>query len=275
MEFLVNLSRSIFIALGLLWLPLEAFEGLSNSDVSLSFQLYLAFSVILGTAFFFFDGFLLTGFLKRSIRISSNSFDSGVDVKFGNIFDEDGWICVGVNDFFDSIVDGKIISRNSLHGHIITNYWDNKSEEWQDEVMLSFGETKGRNSKRTKGNEVRYKIGTTGFAQGGGKKFIFVALGKTDKITNITSANAESLIAAVRGALRRARKICGNDSLIIPLMGSGLSRVGIKPSVLLDLILTAIFEETKDSKVTDKITVVLPVEAKKQINLGVTLRNWK
>ena len=104
---------------------------------------------------------------------------------------------------------------------------------------------------------------------------MFVALGKTDKNTNVTSADAKALISAIRGLLHKARKVCSNQPLVIPLMGSGLARVGIKPSVLLDLILTGVFEETKSEKVTGDIVIVLPKNIKSKINLGTTLRNWK
>ena len=57
-------------------------------------------------------------------------------------------------------------------------------------------------------------------------------------------------------------------------MGSGLSRVGIKNNILVDLILTAIFEETKNNKVTSEIRIVLPKEKASEINLGSLQKEW-
>jgi hypothetical protein len=58
-------------------------------------------------------------------------------------------------------------------------------------------------------------------------------------------------------------------------MGSGLARVGIKNAILVDLLLVAIFEESQASKVTDSITIVLPLEKKPEIDLGAISRDWK
>ena len=57
-------------------------------------------------------------------------------------------------------------------------------------------------------------------------------------------------------------------------MGSGLSRVGIKNLILVYIILAAIFEETKQSKITEKITIVLPWEQAKEINLVNFKKDW-
>ena len=66
------------------------------------------------------------------------------------------------------------------------------------------------------------------------KIFLFVAT------NHVTSASAESLIKAVQGLAAEARAACSMEPLVIPLMGSGLSRVGVKNSRLVDLILTGV-----------------------------------
>lgn len=272
---LFPLLRSIFVSMGLLWLPIEAFEGLTTSEVPLPFNFFLLLSILTGFVFFLVDGFFLTGFLKHNITIPNNGSDTSISIKFGDIFEEQGWKAIGVNDFFDSEVDDNLISSKSLHGIVINKFWNNDANDWQTQVNKSLESIRGRHSERIRGNQLRYRIGTTGYAQKSKNKFLFVALGKTNKDTNITTANSENLIAAVRGLLVKAREICSNETLIIPLMGSGLSRVGIKPSVLVDLILTGVFEETKSLKITDNIIIVLPKKLKSKINLGTTLRNWK
>ena len=106
------------------------------------------------------------------------------------------------------------------------------------------------------------------------QKFLFVALGKTDLANNVTSANAEQLIRAVRGMVAEARAACSMEPLANPLMGSGLSRVGIKNSILVDLIITAVLEESRHGKVTGEIKIVLPEDKACHINLNNHIRNW-
>ena len=194
---------------------------------------------------------------------------------FGYLFEKKGWMAIGVNDFFDSVVDDDLVSSNSLHGHVIRTYWADDSSAWQEQVDNSLDGIKSKKSKRDKGNTKRFPIGTTANAEVDGQKFLFVALGKTKKADNVVNARAESLICAVRGMLKRARVVCSNEPLCIPLMGSGLARVGIKNAILVDLILAAIFEESQQSKVTDSITIILPNEKFSEINLGAIQRDWK
>ena len=269
-----QIARSIAIAMGLLWLPIEAYEGLSNSDAKLPFVGFVALSLVTGTAFYFIDGHHLTGFLKKRVAITTHGFDTEIRVEFGDLFAQQGWKAIAVNDFFDGIVDEDLVSSKSLHGFTINNYWKGNRADWQKQISNSLNGEPFNKENRSKGNSKRYPIGTTACATKDGQKFLFVALGKTDSANNVTTANAESLICAVRGMLAKARAVCSYEPLSIPLMGSGLGRVGIKTSVLVDLILAAVMEETKQRKVTGKISIILPKEKEGEINLQNYSRNW-
>lgn len=268
------ICKAILIAMGALWLPIEAYEVLTNQDAKLPFSCFLALSVVVGITFFLADGFSLSGFLKNEINITSNGFDTKISVKFGNLFSQEGWKAISVNDFFDSIVDDDLVSINSLHGQVITTYWPDDRNDWQSQINSSLSNVSIEKENRAKGNKKRYPIGTTGIATTDNQKMLFVALGRTDTDNNVTSATAESLICAVRGLLKKARASCANEPLFIPLMGSGLGRVGIKNNILVDLILAAIYEETMQSKVTEKITIILPKEKAEEINLGNFIKDW-
>ncbi|WP_412050266.1 macro domain-containing protein [Hoeflea sp. Naph1] len=266
--------RSILIAMGLLWLPIEAFEGLSNSDVNIPYGCFVALSVVVGIGFYFLDGHYLTGFLKKRIEIKSHGFDTKIFIEFADLFAQEGWKAVGVNDFFDSNVDEDLVSSKSLHGHVIKTYWPNERQDWQKQINASLKNERPTKENRPKGNDRRFPIGTTGCATVGNNKFLFVALGRTDASNNVTTASAETLICAIRGMLTKARAVCSYEPLSIPLMGSGLARIGIKASVLVDLILAAVLEETKQAKVTGRITIILPKDKEEEINLQSYARNW-
>jgi hypothetical protein len=261
--------------MGTIWLPIEAYEGLSNSEALVSFKAFLILSVLLGVVLFLIDGYFIKGFLKQKITISCNSHNTKIHVSFGDLFEKNGWKAIGVNNFFDSVVDEDLVSSKSLHGYVIKTYWPNSNEKWMEEIHASLEGEVSELVERSKGNKSKYKIGTTASAIAGDDNFLFVALGNTNIETNIARANAANLVMAVRGMLRKARSCCSNQPLYIPLMGSGLSRVGIKDSVILNLIIVAIVEELKRGNITSNINIVLPYDKKSDINLGDTLRNWK
>jgi len=264
---------SYFKVLGVLWLGFEAYGELQNKDINMSFVCFILLSIFLGFIYCLFDGYLYTGFFKNKIEIKSNSFNTSISVKFRDLFSQSGWKAIAVNDFFDGIVDDDLVSIKSLHGIAISKFWQNP-HDWQSQIDNSLKRMSFNKEKRAKGNKKRYPIGTTAFAQKDDQKILFVALGYTDTNTNLTSATSKSLIQAVRGLLEEARTKCAGEELFIPLMGSGLSRVGIKNLILVYIILAAIFEETKQSKITEKITIVLPWEQAKEINLVNFKKDW-
>ncbi|MGJ8597147.1 macro domain-containing protein [Sulfitobacter sp.] len=270
----IPIVRSILIAMGLLWLPIEAYEGLSNNDASLPYGCFIALSVIVGIGFYVLDGYSLTGFLKKRVEIKNHGFDTKIFVEFSDLLVRKGWKAIAVNDFFDSNVDEDLVSSRSLHGIIINKFWHDNREDWQKQIRSSLKSEQGTREGRSKGNNLRFPVGSTGFAVTGDNKFLFVALGKTDSSNNVTTASAETLICAVRGMLTKARAVCSYEPLSIPLMGSGLSRIGIKRSVLVDLIIAAVLEETRQGKVTGQITIVLPAHEEGDINLQNYARNW-
>lgn len=271
---LLPLARSVFAALGLIFFVLESYEVISDQNLVLPYWLFLIISLAFGFLFHFLDGYFISGHLKDRVEITSHGLDTKIYVEFGDLFSRSGWKAIAANDFFDSIVDEVLVSSKTLHGKTIKTYWSGNSQDWQEQVNSSIATLPYVEVIRSKGNSKRYPVGTTAWAKSNGQDFLFVALGNTDAATSVTTAEAADLISAVRGMLRTARARCSNQPLTIPLMGSGLARVGIKPSILVDLILTGVIEETKANKVTSEITIVLPTDRKSEINLQNYTRNW-
>ena len=147
-------------------------------------------------------------------------------------------------------------------------------DDWNQQVEEQLSGISCFPEERNMGKQCRYAIGTTVAVKKDGNKFLCVALSRTDISNQETKASSSDLHQAVRGILRKARSVCGDETLSIPLMGSGLSRIGIKNNILVDLILTAIFEETKNNKVTSEIRIVLPNEKESEINFASLKKDW-
>ncbi len=269
-----ELARSILGSFGAIFLSLEAYEVLTDGNIQMPFLCFLAVGVLPGLGLFFVDGYRISGFLKREVEVPNPSNDTKIIVKFGDLFAEMGWKAIAVNDFFDSIADEDLVSSRSLHGFVLNNYWTKNRYDWEKQISGSLRKRTGQTERRSNGNRTRYPIGTTARACTKTQKFLFVALGRTDAQSNLTTANAEMLICAVRGMVSEARAACSMEPLVIPLMGSGMSRVGIKNSVLVDLIITAVIEESRHGRITGKIMIVLPKDKSNEINLKNHVRNW-
>jgi len=271
-----ELLRSVLGSFAAIFLLLEAIEVLDLGNFSLCPIQFIAIVLVPGTLVFLVDGFWVGGYLKPEVEIPNSVNDTKIKVKFGDIFDQEGWKAIAVNDFFDSRVDEDLVSSKSLHGYVLNTYWKGNRADWTKQVASSLNGLEATLETRSKGkgNRSRYPIGTTARAVSGEQKFLFVSLGETDLSNNETSANAEMLISAVRGLTAEARAACSMDPLAIPLMGTGLARIDTKESVILDLIITAVLEESRNGLVTGEINIVLPDRLKKKINLKNSVRNW-
>ena len=266
--------RSVFATLGLFWLVIEPIIGLTGKSIDLTYWQLFGWSAAFGIIWLIIDGIWFSGFLKHSIEIKSNGFDTRIVIKFGDIFQEEGWRAIAVNDFFDSIVDDRFVSSKSLHGILLQKYWAGNIDDWNRQVDQQLTDTPFSSEDRSEGNQKRFTLGTTAAVRKDGNKFLCVALSRTDISNQEAKASSSDLHQAVRGLLQKARSVCGDEPLSIPLMGSGLSRVGIKNNILVDLILTAIFEETKNNKVTSEIRIVLPKDKASEINLASLQKDW-
>ncbi len=271
--------QSLLAAFGALWLVLEAYYGLANTNPEnrIGFWIFLLVSAILGVTWFLVDGFFLAGYLKRSIEISSNAFDTHIKIVFADLFTQDGWKTIPVNDFFDSAVDGSHVSENSLHGTMLKKHWSANTGDWDNQVLSSLTNIQPKellNDRPAPGKKNRYPIGTTVKTSSNGQDFLCVAVANTNIDTLQVSANSENLHDSLRSLLQKARSTCSGAILNIPLIGSGLARTGIKPNIIVDLILLAIFEESKREKVTNEIRIILPKQMRKKIDLSTIQKDW-
>lgn len=271
---LLNYLYIFFTSLGIVWMLFEAYMSFTKETAIVTYWQYISISLVVGLLWVLFDGFIKTGYLRQTITIKSNGFDTNVIVKFGDLFKEDGWKAIAVNDFFDSKVDEKHIASNTLHGYTLKTYWGGNTQDWDEQVTLDLLSISSENIERLSGKNQLYPIGSTASVSKDSMKVLFVALSHTDINSLETNADTVDLNLAIRGLLSKARSVCANEPLNIPLMGSGLSRVGIKNNILVDLILTAIFEETKQRKITNEIRIILPYQKINEINLQHIQKDW-
>ncbi len=275
---LIHLGQSLLGGLGLVWLFLEAFYALGPANESkVGFMAFLLAGLLVGGNWFAVDGWCVTGFLKRTIEITSNAIDAPITIMFGDLFAQDGCKAVSVNEFFDSAVDEKHVATNTLHGLMLTQCWAGNTADWDKQVAQDLANTppEAVATRPPPGKPNRYAIGTTASVSRNGHDFLCVVLTKTCTTSLEASATSDDLQHAVRGLLAKARTVCSGRPLNIPLLGSGLARTGIKPNIIVDLILLAIFEESRTRKITNHIRIVLPIAMRKRIDLTTIQRDWR
>ena len=208
---------------------------------------------------------------KPSVSFQIDKSGTQLKISFGNVLKQEGVIGIGVNDFFDTVL-GKNVSPTSIHGQFLKSLRGQISDLDREieRQLISFS---GDMVERSVGKRKRYSIGNTISYEHQGIKYLLVALSYTGKdyVTKTTSA---TLLKALRELLKKARSECNAKTLNLPLFGAGLSRTGIPPMKLLELLLIAILEESRDGMVTDSISIVLSDDQYDRIDLNKLKKDW-
>lgn len=272
------LIQSILTGIGSVWMLVEIYKNSQIEGVAITFWSVMVTGGLAGVIWFLIDGYFIEGFLKRKIRINSNAIDVQIDILFADIFRQKGWQVIAVNEFFDSAVDDAHVSIRSLHGMMLNKYWSSNTQDWDRQIaagLASIEPVEKVLSRLNPGKSNKYQIGTTIATVVDDHKFLCVVLANTNIQTLQASACSEKLQKALRCMLTKARQVCSGDDLNIPLIGSGLSKTGIKQNIIIDLILLAIFEESRKEKISGTIRIVLPKNLRNKINLITIEKDWR
>lgn len=278
MKYLTHLRSifsSFFLAFSSLWLIVEIYNCFSQKNLVISFTSFTVLGVIISIVLFLLDGFFILGFLRKKIIITTKAFNTKINIFFGDLLKESGWKAIAVNDFFDFLIDDKHIAKNSLHGKVLLNNWGPENlENWYKSVCRDIDDSNYEIVNRESGNIKRFQIGTTAAINKGMQNFLFSAFTHTDIETLEVRATIADIEKVFDGIFKKARSVCANTTLNVPMIGSGLSRTSISPNVLINIIIFTIFKNSKNGEITSNINIVLPVNMKKEINLVMIKELW-
>lgn len=151
-----------------LWTNYAKFASVSSVIVSLVLAFvdfeqcvkYIIGGCYIGTLVAVFVIYYLMANLKNSAKLRINN--STVNVFYGDIFKQEELKVIAFNEYFDTIVDDKIISHTSLNGQYLDKHITdidqlNSDIEADERLKEHIADT---NEKRKIGKKVRYKLGS-------------------------------------------------------------------------------------------------------------------
>lgn len=201
-------------------------------------------------------------------NISINIEGSVVDIKSGDLFKQDGYKVIGFNEYFDTIVDNKIISERSLNGMFIKDYLDISSKEldlliennvFDDEVV-------GKNIQRISGKETQYKIGTIYVYD----DYILTAFSKFDK-NNKAYLTMPDYLSFLITFWDKVNLVYAQKNVSVPIFGSGITRIkehkNISDEELLKIMIWTFRISEMRFKYPAKLSIIIHPEKLNQINL--------
>lgn len=214
--------------------------------------------------------------IRRPSRVcfSIGHSNTSIQIKFSDLFSERGYKAIAVNEFFDSEI-GLPVSEKSLHGIFISKCFGGHQQAFDQIVSQELSSIPSKNETRPQGKTEKYPIGTTAIIPVNNNKYFCFALCETDIQTCKASADVPMLWRALDGLYEKARVSLGGNALVLPLVGSGLSGIGLPARDLLDLIILSLITATKRYQITYQIKIILTPDRFEEIDLGEVERYWR
>ncbi len=192
---------------------------------------------------------------------------ANLTVKFGNLFSEDGIKVISCNEYFDSIVDEKLISSRTLHGQVMNTYIAD-IEDFDNKIIADSGcihSVVGINTSKHDGKQTQYRLGTC-FKY---DQFIFVAFSKFDSHYQ-AYLDLPDYLFCLANFWAELNRVYNGENIVIPLMGSGLTRLAnnsLTKQQQLQLFIDSLKYSNLSFAHNSRITIVLSNELKDKIKL--------
>lgn len=206
--------------------------------------------------------------LKLSEKIKANIY-------FGDLFKSEGIIVIPVNEYFDTTVDDKIISFNTLHGKFIRNFFGGNETDLKNQIKrgLSAYSPLEVNTNRNAGNKSRYPLGTVCEVKNGSKIFYLVALTRFNSShrAEVTNSEYQRVLCDLFFFVEQHSQ---GRKISIPLIGAGHSGVNLKKQKLLEFLLLSIALQDNLTLING-IDIVLHDSVKDEVSLTNTKMLFK
>ena len=244
------LLTSLLEVFGVLWLITEIssyFFSISDNFLKSHWYLFSAIGVFWGVT---------KSWPKLKISHCLINRDVRIEICISDIFKQKGSFIIGSNTTFETDIDSRIISSDSIQGQFTKRYYDKidhldkdishelKNEEFE---LLQDGR---------KGKVERYPLGTVVKIRSKNQTAYFLAIAELNKHGN-ASGSFENLKTALSSLWEFIASRGDFESLIVPILGSGFTRLQNKRDEIIREIIQSFIAANSDDKFTDKLIIVI------------------
>ncbi len=257
-----------FVAFSVLW---TLIEGVTHflPDMKIEGGYELTFVIIISVVYS-----LIRNRKLSNIVIKVATTNTKIDILFGDLFIQQGLRGIGVTEYFESEI-GDPVSEKSLHGVLLKKCFETKTE-FDEQLMQHLDGIPAQDvNDKTVGKAKSYPIGTTAPIQVNGDKYIVFAFSKADPKTCKAYSDVAKMWDGMHGLWQRARNEAGGNPLNIPLIGSGLSGIGLPARELLNLIILSVITETQKKQITQTIRIILHWDQFDEVELQEVKKYWE
>lgn len=194
---------------------------------------------------------------------------SNVTVKKGDIFEQPGFKVIAFNEYFDTQVDDRIISQQSLNGIFITEHLGvsvGELDKHIDNYPFDDDEIICKSTARNTGKKVQFNIGTICVYN----DYILAAFSKFDE-KNRARLTMPEYLGFLINFWDKVNRVYAQKSVSVPIFGSGITRIkehrNISDEDLLKIMLWTFRISEMRFKYPAKLTIIIHAGKMDRINL--------
>jgi len=197
------------------------------------------------------------------IKLSINGLK--VNIIYGDLFNSQGLKLIPFNEYFDTLVDNVIIAENTLNGKFIKKNYLTISDLDNQILTALNGKAFITNNSRVLGKKNKYELGTTIEVE---NEYILTAFTHFDDENRAYLSKGEYLLC-LDNLWKEINRIYAQRDVSIPLLGSGISRIGndLNLQDYLEQIINSLKLSNLDNAYNTQINIILYESVKNDINL--------
>jgi hypothetical protein len=247
---------------GLLWLLVEPASLLLFDG---SFSNWRGYIVLVLVSLFIAT---VRSFPRISISQKLPASDVIIEIRLGDIFEQNGNVLISTNDFFDTEL-GKVIERKSVQGQFLERVYRGDCVELDREIDLQLSQLIDQPEEvagKKYGKKDRYPTGTTICLEVGQAKYFLVACSKMD-LECVATSDGNTIWNSLIASWREIRRKGASEVINVPIIGSGLTRTGLKRHFLVAMIVSSFIAESKVQFVCKRLRIVIYPEDVGEVSL--------
>lgn len=201
--------------------------------------------------------------------INLNIEGSAVNIKVGDIFHQQGFKVIAFNEYFDTLVDDKVIAQKSLNGIFINKHLNSSPIELDEYIQTyEFDENEilATNVPRKSGKTTQYHIGTICVYE----DYLLTAFSKFDS-NNKANLTMPEYLEFLITFWDKVNRVYAQQNVSTTIFGSGITRIkghkNISDEDLLKIMLWTFRISEMRFKYPAKLTIVIHKDKINQINL--------
>lgn len=236
------------------WCSLENILPLNTTTW---YKIAISTLILLAIALTSFIGTVIWYYYNNTISVIEKGNGKKVYVRYGDFIKElkqvrDSRInfIIPSNRCFDTIVDDKIISSNTIQGQFLKHIYSinafspNGLSSAIERSLTKISKVRLSAEEKPAGHKDRYPIGTIADIDGHNSHYYLLGLSEFDR--DLTAhISKEDFVIAIQRMIEYCNKHSQGHPVILPLIGSGLSRTNINKNEVLRYLVRA-FEINKD-----------------------------